>query len=92
MSEYGISAVAVVEPIHPASSSLSESSTNSHEAESEECVLMGNISMADIRFVLQTEGHKSFNKLWMRCGRFVSEALKQKGIENAGKVTERRHA
>lgn len=49
-------------------------------------VLIGNISMADIRFVMQaTHGH-SFHRLWMSCAKFVSVALQQKGIENSGKV------
>lgn len=48
--------------------------------------LIGNISMADIRFVMQaTHGH-SFHRLWMSSGKFVSVALQQKGMENSGKV------
>jgi hypothetical protein len=45
--------------------------------------LLGNISMADIRFIFQ---HGRYNRLWMPCLQFVSAALSQKGLENDGKV------
>lgn len=45
--------------------------------------LIGNISMADIRFVIK-QGR--YNRLWMPCLQFVSAALSQKGLENQGKV------
>jgi CBS domain-containing protein len=43
--------------------------------------LMGNISMADVRFVLQ---HNRFNRLWLSCSNLVSLALSQKGLESGG--------
>ena len=46
-------------------------------------ILLGNISMADIRFVLK---HGRFNRLWLPCLQFVSSALSEKGLENHGRV------
>ena len=43
--------------------------------------LIGNISMADIRFVFQ---HGRYHRLWMTCGNFLSLALNQKGLEHSG--------
>lgn len=43
--------------------------------------LIGNISMADIRFVFQ---HGRYHRLWMTCAQFVSMALTQKGLEHSG--------
>lgn len=43
--------------------------------------LIGNISMADIRFVFQ---HGRYHRLWMTCGNFLSLALNQKGLEHFG--------
>ena len=43
--------------------------------------LIGNISMADIRFVFQ---HGRYHRLWMTCGNFLSMALNQKGLEHSG--------
>lgn len=43
--------------------------------------LIGNISMADIRFIFQ---HGRYHRLWMTCSQFVSMALNQKGLEHAG--------
>ena len=43
--------------------------------------LIGNISMADIRFVFQ---HGRYHRLWMTCSNFLSMALNQKGLEHSG--------
>ncbi len=43
--------------------------------------LIGNISMADIRFIFQ---HGRYHRLWMNCSQFVSLALNQKGLEHGG--------
>lgn len=43
--------------------------------------LIGNISMADIRFVFQ---HGKYHRLWMTCSNFLSLALNQKGLEHFG--------
>ena len=45
-------------------------------------VLLGNISMADIRFIFQ---HGRYNRLWMTCFSFMSAALSQKSLEADGK-------
>ena len=46
-------------------------------------ILQGNISMADIRFILQ---HGRYNRLWMTCFSFMSSALSQKSLEANGRV------
>lgn len=43
--------------------------------------LIGNISMADIRFVFQ---HGKYHRLWMTCSNFISLTLNQKGLEHSG--------
>lgn len=43
--------------------------------------LIGNISMADIRFIFQ---HGRYHRLWMSCSQFVSLTLNQKGLERGG--------
>lgn len=48
----------------------------------EEGTLIGNISMADIRFVFQNHG---YSKLSMKCLHFASMALSQKGLEHEGR-------
>lgn len=46
-------------------------------------MLVGNISMADIRFIFQ---HGRYNRLWMTCFSFMQAALSQKGLEANGRV------
>lgn len=48
--------------------------------------LLGNISMADIRFIFQ---HGNYHRLWVPCSRFLSMTLSQKGLENDGRVKSR---
>lgn len=48
-------------------------------------MLIGNISMADIRFIFQ---HGRYNRLWMTCFSFMQAALSQKGLEANGRVFE----
>ena len=43
--------------------------------------LIGNISMADIRFVFQ---YGRYHRLWMTCSQFIALALSQKGLEHGG--------
>lgn len=43
--------------------------------------LIGNVSMADIRFVFQ---YGRYHRLWMTCSQFISMALNQKGLEHSG--------
>jgi CBS domain-containing protein len=46
--------------------------------------LLGNISMADIRYVIK---NGRFNRLWLPCLQFISSALSAKGLENHGRVS-----
>lgn len=46
-------------------------------------MLVGNISMADIRFIFQ---HERYNRLWMSCFSFMQAVLSQKGLEENGRV------
>lgn len=47
--------------------------------------LIGNISMADVRFIFK---NSRFNRLWMTCQDFIAMVLSQKGLENRGRVKE----
>lgn len=62
---------------------MSEYAVSSIAVVDSSCCLLGNISMADIRYVIK---NGRFNRLWLPCLQFVSSALNEKGLENNGRV------